>query len=364
MTPPAALAYFITPHGFGHAARACAVMNALHRQRPDLVFHLFTGVPEWFFSDSLDGPFQYHPLASDIGLVQRTPTAEDLPATIARLAAYWPLSEEKTAPLAAQLQALGCRLVLCDIAPLGIAAAQQAGLPSILIENFTWDWIYTGYLELEPRFATFIPQIQAACAAAAVHLQTRPACLPDARFTSLNPVFRSPRQARAETRQRLGIPLEAKAVLVTMGGIPPAFSTLDHLSAASPAWFILPGAGERFERRGRLVLMPHHSEFYHPDLVFAADAVVGKAGYSTLAEAYAAGIPFGHVARPRFREAAVMADFIQNEMGGIELAPDEFESGAWAARVDKLLALPRRQRDEIPGAEQAAAVVLGLIGQA
>ena len=32
-----------------------------------------------------------------------------------------------------------------------------------------------------------------------------------------------------------------------------------------------------------LILLPHHSVFFHPDLVNASDAVVGKLGYSTLA---------------------------------------------------------------------------------
>ena len=39
MTP---LAYFISPHGFGHAARAAAVMSALHTQDPALQFEIFT----------------------------------------------------------------------------------------------------------------------------------------------------------------------------------------------------------------------------------------------------------------------------------------------------------------------------------
>ena len=32
-----------------------------------------------------------------------------------------------------------------DIPPLAIAAAHAAGIPSIAIGNFTWDWIYEGY---------------------------------------------------------------------------------------------------------------------------------------------------------------------------------------------------------------------------
>ncbi len=45
------LAYFISPHGFGHAARACAVMSAILERMPGVRFEIFTEVPRWFFVD-------------------------------------------------------------------------------------------------------------------------------------------------------------------------------------------------------------------------------------------------------------------------------------------------------------------------
>ena len=66
------LAYFVSPHGFGHAARACAVMQAVRTAWPDVVFEVFTLVPEWFFAESLGSGFRHHLLRTDVGLVQRT----------------------------------------------------------------------------------------------------------------------------------------------------------------------------------------------------------------------------------------------------------------------------------------------------
>ncbi|WP_217995096.1 hypothetical protein, partial [Methylogaea oryzae] len=148
------IAYFITPHGFGHAARACAVMQALRQLRPSLQLHIYTRVPRWFFRDSLgeDG-WQYHETMTDIGLVQASPMSEDLPATLSALDAFLPFSDTLVERLAAQVAAQGCELIVCDIAPLGIAVARRAGIPSALVENFTWDWIYQGYFDAEPRLA-------------------------------------------------------------------------------------------------------------------------------------------------------------------------------------------------------------------
>jgi hypothetical protein len=47
------IAFFISPHGYGHAARAAGIMEALSGLDPLIRFELFTMVPRWFFADSL-----------------------------------------------------------------------------------------------------------------------------------------------------------------------------------------------------------------------------------------------------------------------------------------------------------------------
>ncbi|MBN1106743.1 MAG: hypothetical protein JXL84_25295, partial [Deltaproteobacteria bacterium] len=139
------VAYFVSPHGYGHAARAAAVMEAIFRKALPSEFHIFTTVPRWFFRDSLSGSFHLHRVLTDIGLAQKTPLKADLPETIRRLDRFLPFDPAMVERLAGSLRRSGCRLVVCDIAPLGIVAAGTAGIPSVLIENFTWDWIYEAY---------------------------------------------------------------------------------------------------------------------------------------------------------------------------------------------------------------------------
>ena len=47
------IAVFISPHGYGHASRAAAVMAALADLDAAVEFEIFTTVPPWFFRDSL-----------------------------------------------------------------------------------------------------------------------------------------------------------------------------------------------------------------------------------------------------------------------------------------------------------------------
>lgn len=72
------IAYFISPHGFGHAARSCAIINEMVQLLPDVKFNIFTTVPKWFFEQSLSQSFSYNECAVDIGLVQKTPLHSDL----------------------------------------------------------------------------------------------------------------------------------------------------------------------------------------------------------------------------------------------------------------------------------------------
>ncbi len=334
-------------------------MAALHARRTDLHFEIFTQVPRWFFDDSLTGPFTYHSTLTDIGLVQTSPLSEDLPLTIQRLNEFLPFDEARVADLAAQVK--HCALVLCDIAPLGIAVARAAGIPPVLIENFTWDWIYEGYVEHAPGLQPHIDTLRGVFASAHYHLQTAPAC-DDSRPAHLvtRPVSRSPRTSAARVRERLGIPPHAKAVLLTMGGVQGEYAFLPRLDEQRHIYFVIPGGSDSPERRGNAVLLPHRSEFFHPDLLNACDAVVGKLGYSTLAEAYHAGIPFGFIQRARFREAPVLAAYIQSDMRGFEIPAARFEDGGWLSTLPDLVAMPRLERREPNGAEQAAEFIAGL----
>jgi hypothetical protein len=346
--PFESVAYFISPHGFGHAARAAAVMEATHALDSSVRFEIFTTVPRWFFEQSLAGQdFGYHSHLTDIGLVQKTPLLADIKASFERLRDFLPFDQRMVEALAEKLRGLRCSLVVCDIAPLGIEVAKRAGLASVLVENFTWDWIYEGYSEEEPRLLEFISYLGERFAAADYHIQTQPICRPAPGAVIAPPVSRKRRAARAAVRRQLGLPENERAVLITMGGTPARHSFLDQLKHAAGARFVIAGAGDAEQQAGNVTLLPPDSaRFYHPDLVHACDAVVGKAGYSTLAEVHQAGIPFGFVERIGFRESAVLESFVRREMSGIAITEEEFEGGLWLERLPSLLNLPRVDRSE------------------
>jgi hypothetical protein len=337
-------------------------MAACHDRKPDIRFEIFTLVPEWFFAQSLRGPFRYHPLLTDLGLVQVDPLHEDLRATWDRLKRFFPFRASLIEGLARELEGLACRLVLCDIAPMGIAAAKATGVPSVLVENFTWDWIYEGYEPCDQEVRDRIAWLGSLFREADHHVQTEPVCRyrPSASLLT-RPVSRRPRLDAAHVRRQLEVAEGSRLVMVTMGGAGTARFPLEILRERPEIQFLIPGGNDRAERRDNVLLIPHDSGLFHPDLIHASDAVIGKVGYSTVSEVYHAGIPFLHISRPAFRESRVLALFLQACVPGFSIEESEFMSGAWTGRLEELLSCRHIRREGRNGAEEIADLVLDLL---
>ena len=129
-------------------------------------------------------------------------------------------------------------------------------------------------------------------------------------------------------------------------------------------FFVIPGSSE-WEFGARVLRMPARSGYFHPDLVAAADAVIGKLGYSTLAEAFQGGTRYGFVSREDFAETPILRQWIQDRGQGLEIDSDDFRMGRWHRQLEALLALPqpRRPLGKEPGRVEAARLLLHLVGR-
>jgi UDP:flavonoid glycosyltransferase YjiC (YdhE family) len=336
-------------------------MEALRALRPDIRIEIFTTVPAWFFEDSGLSPITLHPVVTDIGLIQTSSLEEDPAATVRALDEFLPFAQNQVAELAVRVLAAGCRLLVTDISPLGLAVAAQARIPAVLVESFTWDWVYEGYLEREPGLAPFMPLLRQSFDSATVRIQTEPCCHPLVDCTTVGPVSRRFRTEPGETRRRLDIAADRPLALLTMGGVFWEYEFLDLLERHPETVFVVPGGAERWTSRDNLVLLPHHTPLYHPDLVAAADVVIGKLGYSTLAEAYRAGAPLVFVRRPDFPESPILAEFAQRHLPCQEISAEEFRQGAWLEELPRLLAADRPPPVTANGADETASYLLDLL---
>jgi len=355
------IAYFITPHGFGHAARSSAVMDAVNKIDPSVSFDIFTTVPKWFFEDSVYSRFTYHEFPTDVGLIQKTPFSHDLEQTIEKLDQFIPFDPALIGNAVDLLKRWACQLVVCDIAPIGISIAAEAGIPSILIENFTWDWIYEDFIHSDVRIGRHVDFLREIYRAVDYHVQTSPVCNPQNVDMATGPISREIRMPPVRVREELDIPPENKIVLLTTGGIQEKYRFPKSLFTQREICFVVPGGSERPKRHDNLILLPHRSDFFHPDLVNGADVVVGKAGYSTIAEVYHAGVPFGYVPRSNYRETGKLVAFIEKEIKGLCVGIEDFQAGKWLRKASQLLDFNRTQRHNSNGSHQVAAMITDLL---
>jgi hypothetical protein len=357
------IAYFVTSHGFGHAARASAVMEALNRKFNNLRFLVFTTVPEWFFTDS-GLEIAYHRLFHDVGLIQSSPFANDLPATLQQLDELIPFNSQMTAQVMQILNNAGVSLILCDISSFGLLLARQMGIASVLIENFTWDWIYQSYIEEYPAFSEINLHLDALYALADIRFQAEPVCQPVANSIKIkDPIARLFKHTRPETRALLGIPDEQHMTLLSLGGIESSFGNLEKLYSFESTVFVVPGGAAVAEHDRNIILLPHHSSYYNPDLIHAADLVVGKAGYSTLAEVMMASVPYAFISRGDFRESEVMLPFIKNNLPSLEIKEQEYTSGNWFDRLSECFNLTANAPHPTNGSDTIVSHLADLINQ-
>ena len=321
-------------------------MEAAFALEPTLEVHLFTSVPEWFFRDSLSGPFSIHRREVDPGPVAVDAFRTDLRATTTRFRTLLDDMPAQSRALAGELRAMGVTGVLADISPLGIAAGAEAGLPTVLLESFTWDQVLSFAGGDSPQIVGVARDLSQVFAQADLRVRAQPVAgwpptsdPPRQRALRVPPVARPLNVDPQVTRRAIGVPDGVPLVLLTLGGSGGDFPVPDPVLSGRNAFFVVPGADE-WSFGPNFLRAPTRSGYFNADLVAAADAVVGKLGYSTLAEAHQGRTRYGYMARPDFVETPALESWIAERGLGMAIETGAAPGDGWVAGLDALLALP------------------------
>lgn len=285
---------------------------------------------------------------------------ENLEATYSQLSQWLPFQEQDVRSLAQEIRDLGCTAVVADVTALGIGAARAANLPAILVENFTWDWIYGAYGSRDSRFLAMASILEDLYTDVDLRIQTEPWCNDVRGAVKVGPVSRAARSSRRQTRRELGVDETDAMIVMSMGGIPWDFGEVERAQQPN-AILVVPGGAQAARREGSVIVLPHRSRFYHPDLIAAADAVIGKLGYSTLAEVWSSGTRMGWIRRGTFPESKPLALWAGRHIPGFEIDGRRLFDQTWMEEIPRLLDAPPAAGTRRNGADEAAAAILDLI---
>lgn len=331
--------YYISGHGLGHASRSCQIINALRRRHPGIAVEVVSSAHPWFFAGFLDPSVPVRRLSLDLGVLQRDSLVMEEEATLQACRDFLPLRQQLVAAEAASLRTAGVSLVAADIPAPAFAAAAAAGVPSVAISNFSWDWIYAGLAEKHPGYDDVVAAVGSDYAQAGLLLRLPfygdfPAFR---RIEDLPLVARHTRRPAAEVRRTLGIAEGTRVGLISFGG----FGLNDFDSAPLAhlhGWIFLTEAGLGVEADNvRLIATDH----YYPDLVATADVVITKPGYGIVSEAIAGGTAVLYTARGDFREQALLVAALHRYTRAREIGNDELRRGEWGEALEALMAQPQ-----------------------
>jgi L-arabinokinase len=367
------IVFYISGHGLGHAARAIEVINAILAKRPETRVGVRTSAPRWLFDLSVKGKVQFSTLECDTGVVQVDALTLDEADSIRRAASFHSDLVTRAASETRVLRELGAGLIVGDIPPLAFAVGASAGIASIGLGNFTWDWIYADYprVRLAP---SLLPAIRGAYAKASMALR-----LPmSAGFESFSNVkdipfiARHAGKTREEVIKTLKLPGEKPFILSSFGGygLPSLdtealtkFKKYTVLQTANVPMSRARTAAQLTDKKGSLVTINEEAMYdagiRYEDLVGAAEAVVTKPGYGIISEAIANDAAMLYTSRGHFPEYDILVEEMPKYLRNAFISQDDLTSGKWEPHIDKLLAQPKiKKKPETNGADVAAEILL------
>lgn len=366
-----AIVFYVSGHGFGHASRVIEVINAILAARPETRIGVRTAAPRWLFDLTVKGRVTFSHLEADTGIVQVDAVTLDEADSIRRAAAFHSDLVTRAATETRILREISAGLVVGDLPPLAFAVAHAAGLPSIALGNFTWDWIYGDYprVRLAP---SLLPAIRSAYAKGTMALR-----LPmHGGFESFSNVQDIPFIARHASKSRdevvraLKLPGDKPLVLVSFGGYGLPSLDSDQLAKLRKYTVVtttnVPLGRNRkdaSERKGAFVSIPEEAVYdagvRYEDLVAAADAVVTKPGYGIVSEAIANDTAMLYTSRGHFPEYDVIVKEMPQYVRSAFIDHNDLFAGKWEPHLDKLLAQPRpKKKPDTTGAAVAADILL------
>jgi len=348
------LVAYVSGHGYGHLTRLCEVLRAVRSLDPSVPVTLVGEVPEGLARRAVPGLLSTRPVPCDVGLLQRNALEIDELATAERCREFDSRWEERVASEANFLRETGARLVLGDIPPLAFAAARRAGVRSLALGNFSWDWIYRHLAARQPTLLETAERAALAYAAADLLLE-----LPFAgdlsafrRREQVGLVARRPRVGRPEARRLLGLGTQP-VVLVSFGGI--------GLPALTPA-VLAPNRGLRFLLPpelgiGRLQALG----LDYPDVVGAADVVLTKPGYGIVSDAIAAGTRVVYTERGDFPEYHILVREMPKYLACTYVSAEDLLAGRLSEPIARVLEIALPEPADLGGADRAAARVMATL---
>lgn len=357
------LLFYVTGHGYGHAARTAELARAVARRGSVATIHIRTTAPPHLFAGIEGARVVLEPARLDTGAVELDPLRIDPRASLERASELLGEADELARKEAEFVREHGVSLIVADAPYLAGDVAERAGVPCLAFGNFTWDWIYEPWVERFPEYTPVLERARGSYAKMQGWLR-----LPFSHESSLFPevldvplVVRKPARSAAETFGMLALPGAGSLprVLVGMRG---GVSAEALVSAASGAgdWQFLHFEELPEPRPRNLARVSLGRDLSFTDVLTCCELVLSKPGYGVVAECAAWGARLLWPARADFREDSLTMGGAPRFFQALRLPARDYEAGNWAPYLRALhTARSPHERMRADGAEGCAEILEG-----
>ncbi len=329
--------YYITPHGYGHAIRSCAVVNEF---APDVQILFRTLISQKFFKEEIGRPFGYFPTQFDCGCIQSDSVTVNKRET---LDTYIKLAGENAVRLGEEVRwvrAQGVGGIVSDITPFAFEVAREAGIPAVGVSNFSWYDIYAPYAIDYPDFQPYLQKIRRQYEMADLLLELMPSTeMPGFRNRLKVPLVGSEgKNVRGRLNDHLGLEKGKHLALIYLGEFGMESIPWRDLEKFRDWDFIgiyqVPGKPANFH-------LVSKDDFPYLDLVASVDVMIGKVGYGAFSQSLIHGAPLIYLPRDDFAEFPALEKGIVEWGHGYRLSRNEYCALRWEGVLKEVITRER-----------------------
>ena len=321
------ICFYLSDHGFGHIARNIPIIVSTIRKYDTEVYivcgarHIEFAKQNFAMMLTADQTKRIHYRTdhTDIGLICREGTLDvDTEALTKATSSYLSVLPERARQEAVWLRENRIDRVLCDMPLYSIEACELAGIPLLYVGNFTWTELYREFLpeEIWRRYGEYYGKIRHSVLYA-LHNKEMLAYLRNSEVSETSVTARA-----VNTQSVAGIKSRhnRKIVFVALG-MSAKFREPVDVSGKPYDFYTTEGVplvGENAE------VIPYKTINTH-EYVAAADYVITKAGWGTIAECLLAKKPMALFSRDGVLEDRTTINILKEKKLAVSIKPEELQ---------------------------------------
>jgi len=274
-------AFYVSNHGYGHASRISALAETLNRY--GVFCHIITQRPGFLFSNLIPGYSTLHSRKIDTGVKHGDNLHTDLEGTISGIIDILSNRNQIVEREVEFVRDNEIDLIIADAPYLVADIAKFSGVPVFTVSNFDWHYIYSSLLHGNPDYRCVLNNIWAMYQSVdygfRLPFSTNESVMAFPKVQNCGLLARK-KDRYNDIRLQLSIKANERILLVMFGGEGSLELDYNKLCQAWSGVVISTQSGITHSNHRQV---PENYDFL--DLVYNADVVLCKPGYSTFAEA-------------------------------------------------------------------------------